>query len=131
MSLDELRALLSDDLKKAMKAGRGREVSALRAFMTALDNSTAQSQATVPRGATEAPRREPSPAEMAAVLRQQIEERAAAIETYSRLRMETRLRASTPRSPPWSAIESAFDSAPHQGSTMKAPTMGWMVQKNW
>jgi uncharacterized protein YqeY len=87
MSLDELRALLSDDLKTAMKAGCGREVSALRAFMTALDNSTAQSQATVPRGATEAPRREPSQAEMAAVLTRQIEERAAAIETYSRLRM--------------------------------------------
>jgi len=93
-----MRDALRRDLVAAMRSRDAIAVSALRSAIAALDNAEAVAVdtttatpssrvagAVVGLGATEAPRRELSPADVAAVLRREIAERIDAAEEATRL----------------------------------------------
>ncbi|MFV8310978.1 hypothetical protein [Mycobacteroides chelonae] len=93
-----LRTTMRADLTAAMKARNSRAVSALRAAIAAIDNAesvddTAQTTldnahiagATQGLGSAEAARRVLSPADVRAVLRAQIDDRATEAERYDAL----------------------------------------------
>ncbi len=84
MTLDDFRKVLSADLRSAMKARSAAEVTAIRALLGALDNSTAvEVVQTRPfaGGPTEVARRELTPGDIDAVIEREAAEREAAAAT--------------------------------------------------
>lgn len=96
MDADQLRNRLAGDLKSALRAGAAIEVRTLRALMSAIDNAgavdvpaetaRANLQPLGPAaGATEAPRRELAPDDLAAIIEGEVGRREAAEALYKRL----------------------------------------------
>lgn len=95
MSAAALRARLSEDLKAAMQARASGEVRLLRALAAAIDNAEAVEAGNVSalpsafgEGRNEVARRELGPAEIAALLERERDERLAAAADYARLGQE-------------------------------------------